>query len=123
MLNVGFGEILLIAALALVVVGPERLPKLLRTAGQYYARLRRSAQELQMAFMDEGDLLDGRTSDRYGGQPRSVQSRSRSVESPETVNPPVVLPPPALEPPVAGAPTAEPASTAEPPPSGSDGQP
>lgn len=58
MLNVGFGEILLIAILALVVVGPERLPGLLRKAGEQYARLRRAAFDLQNAFMDEGDLLD-----------------------------------------------------------------
>ncbi len=58
MLNIGISEILLIAALALVVVGPERLPKLLRMAGRQYAKLRRAAMELQTAFMDEGDLLD-----------------------------------------------------------------
>ncbi len=59
MLNIGFGEIILIAGLLLVVVGPERLPKMLRMAGRYYAKLRRAANELQNAFMDEGDLLDG----------------------------------------------------------------
>lgn len=58
MLNIGFGEILLIACLLLVVVGPERLPKMLRMAGRQYAKLRRAANELQHAFMDEGDLLD-----------------------------------------------------------------
>ena len=58
MLNIGISELLLIAALALVVVGPERLPKLLRMAGRQYAKLRRAANELQNAFMDEGDLLD-----------------------------------------------------------------
>jgi sec-independent protein translocase protein TatB len=58
MLNIGLGEILLIGCLLLVVVGPERLPKMLRVAGRYYAKLRRAANELQSAFMDEGDLLD-----------------------------------------------------------------
>ncbi len=58
MLNIGFGEILLIGCLLLVVVGPERLPKMLRMAGKQYAKLRRAANELQHAFMDEGDLLD-----------------------------------------------------------------
>ncbi len=58
MLNIGISEILLIAALLLVVVGPERLPKMLRMAGRQYAKLRRAANELQNAFMDEGDLLD-----------------------------------------------------------------
>ncbi len=71
MLNIGFGEILLIVCLLLVVVGPERLPKLLRMAGQQYAKLRRAANELQSAFMDEGDLLDGGTP---RGKPRPSPS-------------------------------------------------
>ena len=58
MLNIGFGEILLIGCLLLVVVGPERLPKMLRMAGRYYAKLRTAANELQSAFMDEADLMN-----------------------------------------------------------------
>ena len=65
MLNIGFGEILLLMALLLVVVGPERLPTVLRWVGQHYGKLRRAASELQNAFMDEADLLDAR---RYGSQ-------------------------------------------------------
>jgi sec-independent protein translocase protein TatB len=66
MLNIGFGEILLIAALLLVVVGPERLPGMLRQAGRWYAKLRRAANELQHAFMDEGDLLDAQLREAQG---------------------------------------------------------
>jgi len=67
MLNIGFGEILLIGCLLLVVVGPERLPKILRMAGRQYGKLRRAANELQHAFMDEGDLLDAGLGDVFGG--------------------------------------------------------
>ncbi|MFH1463144.1 MAG: twin-arginine translocase TatA/TatE family subunit [Pseudomonadota bacterium] len=112
MLNIGFGEILLIAALLLVVVGPERLPKMLRIAGQYYGKLRRAAQELQMAFMDEGDLLDGRHRSRYASPDMPLKAKSRGVEVP--TEPAPVLPPPVAEPPVA----AESASPAEPPADG-----
>lgn len=41
MFDVGFSELLLILVVALVVVGPERLPKLARTAGLYLGRARR----------------------------------------------------------------------------------
>ena len=41
MFDVGFTELLLILVVALVVVGPERLPRLARTAGMYIGRLRR----------------------------------------------------------------------------------
>ena len=43
MFDVGFSELLLILVVALVVVGPERLPKLVRTAGLYLGRARRMA--------------------------------------------------------------------------------
>lgn len=40
MFDVGFSEIVLIAVVALVVVGPERLPKLARTLGALVGRMR-----------------------------------------------------------------------------------
>ena len=41
MFDVGFWEISLIALVALLVIGPERLPKLARTAGLWIGRGRR----------------------------------------------------------------------------------
>ena len=41
MFDVGFFELLLIGVVALLVVGPERLPKLARTAGMWLGRGRR----------------------------------------------------------------------------------
>ncbi|HOP17926.1 MAG TPA: Sec-independent protein translocase protein TatB, partial [Gammaproteobacteria bacterium] len=41
MFDVGFFELVLIAVVALLVVGPERLPKLARTAGMWLGRGRR----------------------------------------------------------------------------------
>lgn len=40
MFDVGFSEIVLIAVVALVVVGPEKLPKLARTLGALVGRMR-----------------------------------------------------------------------------------
>ena len=37
MFEMGFSEMLLIAVVALMVLGPERLPKVARTAGQWLA--------------------------------------------------------------------------------------
>ncbi len=39
MLNFGLGEMLLIAAVALIFVGPERLPTMLRFLGKQYGKL------------------------------------------------------------------------------------
>jgi sec-independent protein translocase protein TatB len=41
MFDVGFGELVLIALVALVVIGPERLPRVARTAGLWLGRARR----------------------------------------------------------------------------------
>ena len=41
MFDIGFWELLLIGIVALVVVGPERLPEVARSAGVYVAKFRR----------------------------------------------------------------------------------
>lgn len=46
MLDVGFSEILLTSAIALVVLGPERLPKVARQVGNWMGRARAMARQL-----------------------------------------------------------------------------
>jgi len=46
----GFFELLLIAVVALVVVGPKDLPKLMRSAGRFVAKARAMAAEFTSAF-------------------------------------------------------------------------
>ena len=41
MFDIGFSELVLIGVVALVVIGPERLPKVARTAGHLYGRMQR----------------------------------------------------------------------------------
>ena len=40
MFDIGFLEIVIIAAIALIVLGPERLPRAARTAGMWVGRAR-----------------------------------------------------------------------------------
>lgn len=47
MFGLGFGEILIILIVGIVVVGPRRLPTLMRTAGQWVAKLRRMSTDLR----------------------------------------------------------------------------
>lgn len=47
MLDIGWSELLIIGIVALVVVGPKDLPKLLRIVGQMLAKVRRMASEFQ----------------------------------------------------------------------------
>lgn len=52
--DIGAGELLLIAIVALVVVGPKDLPLLLRRLGQFTARLRGMAAEFRASFDEMG---------------------------------------------------------------------
>lgn len=46
----GFFELVLVAVVALIVVGPKDLPKLMRSAGKLVAKARRLAGEFTSAF-------------------------------------------------------------------------
>jgi len=47
MFEIGFSELIVIAIVALVVIGPERLPKVARTAGHLLGRLRRYVNDVK----------------------------------------------------------------------------
>ena len=47
MFGLSFGEIVILGIVALVVVGPRRLPSMLRTAGQLIGKVRRMAMEIR----------------------------------------------------------------------------
>ena len=48
MFDIGFQELLLLSVIALLVIGPERLPGTIRTASLWLGRLRRSFQQIKM---------------------------------------------------------------------------
>jgi sec-independent protein translocase protein TatB len=54
--DVGFSELMVIAVVALVVLGPERLPGVARTAGALLGRARRYVNELKADIQTEVDL-------------------------------------------------------------------
>ncbi|WP_352339100.1 Sec-independent protein translocase protein TatB [Psychrobacter sp. 16-MNA-CIBAN-0192] len=60
MFDIGFSELLLFGIIALIVLGPEKLPKAARTAGQWYAKIRRTVSTLQSEIEAELDLAETR---------------------------------------------------------------
>ncbi|ATQ86140.1 hypothetical protein MOXK23_21470 (plasmid) [Moraxella sp. K23] len=60
MFDIGFSELLLFGVIALIVLGPEKLPQAARTAGQWYAKLRRTVSTLQSGIEAELDLAETR---------------------------------------------------------------
>ena len=59
MFDMGWTEILLIGVIALIVVGPKDLPRMLRTFGQFVGKMRGMARDFQRSMDDaarEADL-------------------------------------------------------------------
>ncbi len=52
MFDIGWGELVLVGLVALIVVGPKELPTVLRTAGQWMGRVKRMASEFQGQFQE-----------------------------------------------------------------------
>jgi len=61
MFDIGWGELVVIGIVALIAIGPKELPAVLRTLGQYMAKVRRMASEFQGQFqeaMREAEMAD-----------------------------------------------------------------
>lgn len=67
MFDIGFLEILLIGVVALLVVGPERLPRLARTLGLWIGRARRYASTVKDDVQRE--LREHEIQQAMGGKP------------------------------------------------------
>lgn len=75
MLDMSWGEVMLIGGVALIVIGPKDLPKALRTLGQITTKVRRMAGEFQSQFNEairEAELEEVR---------RDVEGVKRSVDA------------------------------------------
>jgi sec-independent protein translocase protein TatB len=53
MFDIGFSELILIGVVALLVIGPERLPEAIRTATMWLNRLRRGFNEIKQEVQQE----------------------------------------------------------------------
>ncbi len=119
MFDIGWSEMAVIAAVALVVLGPKDLPKLLRVVGQWTGKARALAREFQghlddIARQSELDELKkqaekltsfdvkseiANTVDPGGEMRRTVEEAAAAAQMPEPSSP--STPAPAIEPPPA----------------------
>jgi len=56
MFDIGFSELVFIAVVALIVIGPERLPKAARTMGHLFGRLQRYVSDVKADISREMEL-------------------------------------------------------------------
>ncbi len=97
MFEVGFTEIILILGIALLVLGPEKLPKLANQVGRWAGRARAMARQLRQQLDEEVTIIEkddfGPAVRRppatpvVGTPPPAPPAPTASVEKPEE-NPP-----------------------------------
>ena len=74
MFDIGFSEIVVIAVVALVVLGPEKLPKTARTLGHLFGRLQRYVNDVKRDIQRELEL------DELRKLQQNVQSAAKEIE-------------------------------------------
>jgi len=75
MFDIGFSEIVVIGVVALVVIGPERLPKTARTVGLLFGRLQRYVNDVKADISREMEL------DELRRLQHEMQGAARELES------------------------------------------
>ena len=75
MFDIGFSEIMIIAVVALVVLGPEKLPKTARTLGHLFGRLQRYVSDVKADINRELQLDELRKLQGH------VQTAARDLET------------------------------------------
>ena len=75
MFDIGFCEIVVIAVVALIVIGPEKLPKMARTLGHLFGRLQRYVNDVKADINREMEL------DELRKLQKQVQTAARRIET------------------------------------------
>lgn len=83
MFDIGFSELVVIGVVALIVIGPERLPKVARTAGLLYGRLQRYVSSVKSDISREIQLDEIRRAGQSFKE--SVEAAASDVERQATV--------------------------------------
>ena len=86
MFDIAFSEVVVIAVVALIVIGPERLPKVARTLGHMFGRLQRYVAEVKADInreieLDELRKLQSEVQSAAHDLERSVTQAARDVET------------------------------------------
>ena len=81
MFDIGFSELVVIAVVALIVIGPERLPKVARTLGHLFGRMQRYVNDVKADISREMEL------DELKKMQASMEDAARSMrDSVDSVN-------------------------------------
>jgi len=81
MFGMGMPEILLIMAVALIVIGPKKLPELAKTLGRAFGEFRKATSDLKETFTVD---LETPSTEKAGGEIKKVTLTAKDDASPDT---------------------------------------
>jgi sec-independent protein translocase protein TatA len=85
MFGIGFPELVMILAVALIVLGPQRLPEVARMLGRAYAQLRRASEEFQNTIRQDLAALERQEdANRNKAVAQEIRERCADVEDVQT---------------------------------------
>lgn len=94
MFELAFSEILLVAVVALIVLGPQRLPQAARTAGYWLGRVQRFVAGVKRDFAAQGGLGElGRAKDDLTQAAQQLRQEFGQIEGGIRLDEPADLPP------------------------------
>ena len=111
MFDIGMWELLVIGVVALLVVGPKDLPKLMRQVAQWMRAARRMASEFQRhvdEVMRESELEELRREVNSLRNPANLMLETKPKPTVQAAAPPAVAPQPAEAPATPTAPASTP---------------
>lgn len=120
MFDIGFTELVVVALVGLIVIGPERMPKVARTVGHLLGRLQRYVSDVKADInremqLDELKKLQSQVAEQAHDMERQVNEQMNSIETslnqsimppdasaaPAASDKPAAVAPPATTPPAA----------------------
>jgi sec-independent protein translocase protein TatA len=85
MFGIGFPELVMILTVALIVLGPQRLPEVARMLGRAYAQLRRASEEFQNTIRQDLAALERQEdANRNKAVAQEIRERCADVEDVQT---------------------------------------
>lgn len=86
MFDIGFSELVVIALVGLIVIGPERMPKVARTVGHLLGRLQRYVADVKADINREMQLeelkkLQAQVAEQARDVERQVNEQMKTVEA------------------------------------------
>lgn len=80
MFGIGFPELLLILAIALIVIGPKKLPEIAKALGRGFAEFKRATDEFKQSLNEEAQVSQIRDQILEGGKIHPPGSQTKQAE-------------------------------------------